>query len=222
MCGRFDLHTPPSRWAALLSARADPVLDTCVLPSTNVPPGRTVLIAVADPDGTLHLGSARWGLTAPWPSRTGRPPLIFNARAETIATKAPFRHLVGSNRCLIPADAFYEWRHESGPQRRLPFAFTRADGAPLTLAGLWQPDGAGVDSGTAACTIITTEAGPDVIDVHHRMPVVLDGPQGRCWLSGSAAGGDPPDAAELRGLLRPAEAGTLVAQRVPPLGNRTT
>ena len=34
---------------------------------------------------------------------------IINARMETIFTKPTFKEAILKNRCVIPADAFYEW-----------------------------------------------------------------------------------------------------------------
>lgn len=241
MCGRFDLHTPPSRWAARLGAAVDPGLDACLAPSDNVPPGRSVLMVVADTQGQLRLDLARWGIPAPWSSPAGRSPLLFNARAETITAKAPFRRLVPTHRCAVPADAFYEWRHDTGPDRHRPFAFTRADGEPLLLAGLWQTqvlapgepasgepvpgervpgEPASGEPVPACCTVITTEAGPDVADVHHRMPVVLDLDQMRRWLRAPDDGADLAQTGEILSFLRPAAVGTLVSHRVAALVSR--
>jgi putative SOS response-associated peptidase YedK len=35
---------------------------------------------------------------------------MINAKAETIATAPAFREALKHRRCLIPADAFYEWQ----------------------------------------------------------------------------------------------------------------
>ena len=45
-----------------------------------------------------------------------------------------FREAFARRRCLVPADAFYEWK-KIGDQKQ-PFAFRARDGAPLALAGL--------------------------------------------------------------------------------------
>ena len=37
---------------------------------------------------------------------------MINARAETLTEKPVFKDLVGSRRCIIPADGFCEWRKE--------------------------------------------------------------------------------------------------------------
>jgi putative SOS response-associated peptidase YedK len=34
---------------------------------------------------------------------------MINARAETVTEKPSFKRLVQQQRCLIPADGFYEW-----------------------------------------------------------------------------------------------------------------
>jgi putative SOS response-associated peptidase YedK len=34
----------------------------------------------------------------------------INARAETVAKSGMFRRAVEQRRCLVPADAFYEWK----------------------------------------------------------------------------------------------------------------
>ena len=43
---------------------------------------------------------------------------MINARAESLTEKPAFKHLVGSRRCIIPADGFYEWRKEG--KRKVP------------------------------------------------------------------------------------------------------
>ena len=58
----------------------------------------------------------RWGLT-PYGRRTLRLGLrTISAKAETITTAPAFREAIKYRRCLVPADAFYEWvRPESRP-----------------------------------------------------------------------------------------------------------
>jgi putative SOS response-associated peptidase YedK len=43
---------------------------------------------------------------------------MINARAETLTEKSAFNDLVGSRRCIIPADGFYEWRKREGGKSR--------------------------------------------------------------------------------------------------------
>jgi len=70
----------------------------------------------------------QWGFKSAW----SRQPLI-NAKAETIATTVFKHHL--HQRCLIPADGFYEWTAD-----RTPIRFTLPDNGPFCFAGLWRKE----------------------------------------------------------------------------------
>jgi putative SOS response-associated peptidase YedK len=124
---------------------------------------------------------AQWGLLPHWAKDPKIAHTLINARAETIEQKSVFRELVGTHRCVVPADGFYEWRHEG--RQRLPHFVHRTDGALLAMAGLWSrwrsPDGLDVDT----FTIITTAANSDVKELHERMPVLLSGEGLGLWLS---------------------------------------
>jgi putative SOS response-associated peptidase YedK len=138
----------------------------------------------------------------------------FNARAETVASKPSFRAAFTARRLAVVADGFYEWKPGSG-KIRTPYYFTRADGQPLALAGLWEQWWGGPaesdDERPAlrTCTVITTGAGPDMGDIHHRMPVVLEPEVLDEWLD--PANRDKP---ELESLLVASPAGTLVHRAV--------
>jgi putative SOS response-associated peptidase YedK len=124
--------------------------------------------------------------------------------AEKPAFRAPFKR----GRCIIPADAFYEWQARPGAAK-LPFCIGAADGSLLAFAGLrdpWQgPDGA-VDT----CAIITTSANGLMAPIHDRMPVILEPADQAAWL-------DPDTPAErLLALLRPCPDALLRAWPVGP------
>lgn len=193
MCGRLVVARPPEVLAALFDAREGPTLRRWYQPSFNLPPTRVAVGLVAAAAGRV-LDAYRWGFG-------GR---FFNARSETVATNGLFSPALAARRLAVVADGFFEWER-AGPGRRRPLFFQRADGAPLTLAGLWEPGGA-----VATCTVITTEAeGGDVAAIHDRMPVILEGEALEAWL----APGRPADRVA---LLRPAPRGTLVAHPVDP------
>jgi len=105
-----------------------------------------------------------------------------------------FRGALAQRRCLVPADAFYEWR--AMPDGKQPYAIARQDGQPMAFAGLWEgwraPDGEVLRT----YTILTTAANATMARLHERMPVVLEPADWAVWLG--EAGGDPVS------LLRPA------------------
>jgi len=226
MCGRIALYSDPDYMARIFDAVLGHDVEPDGRPSWNVPPTRSIL-AVADvaggdpaapPGGTggaVHreLGRYRWGLVPSWARDPSVANRMFNARAETVASKPSFRAAFAARRLVVVADGFYEWRPGTGKSRQ-PFYFTRADGMPLALAGLWERwwGGPGASEGPdgehpllRTCTVITTEAGPDMADIHHRMPVVLDPAVLDGWLD--PANRDKP---ELESLLVAPPAGTLV------------
>ena len=61
----------------------------------------------------------------------------INAKAETITTAPAFREAIKYRRCLVPADAFYEWQKLDAKNKQ-PFAIAMKDGQPHALAGLWE------------------------------------------------------------------------------------
>ncbi len=93
---------------------------------------------------------------------------------------ASFREPFRSQRCLIPADGFYEWRRNG--KTKQPFCFEVNDGELFAFAGLWDrwknPQGNVVET----CTILTTTPNSLLSDIHDRMPVILTHDDYDLWL----------------------------------------
>jgi putative SOS response-associated peptidase YedK len=75
--------------------------------------------------------------------------------------------------CIISASGYYEW--QDTPDNKQPHFFTRIDGQVISFAGLWDEwkDRATGET-VKSCTMIITEPNAMVVEVHDRMPVVLD------------------------------------------------
>jgi len=86
--------------------------------------------------GERRLDTLQWGLIPHFTTdlKTARKPI--NGRSETVATSGMFRDALRARRCLVPADAFYEWRAQQNGKQ--PFAIARHDGTPLAFAGVWE------------------------------------------------------------------------------------
>jgi putative SOS response-associated peptidase YedK len=169
------------------------------------------------------LGSFRWGLVPSWAKDPSVGARMINARAEGIATKPAFRAAVARRRCLIPADAFYEWQRRESPDGkpagRLPYAIRRRDGRPMAFAGLWEVWRDRADPGAEplrTCVIVTTSANDLMAPIHDRMPVVLAPEDWAAWL-------DPAtDAATVSGLMVPAPSDWFEAFPVSTLVNKVS
>ena len=215
MCGRFAQPRSPEDLARIF--RATSVSD---LPGDrfNVAPTDPVA-AVVEHHGERTLDSFRWGLVpffAEGPK--SRSPLI-NARAETVETAPAFRVAFARRRCIVPADAFYEWRRHRDPAsgrvvRSEPFAIRRRDDEPMAFAGVWAiwRDPATADRLYSAA-IVTGTPNELVASVHDRMPIILDPADWDAWLDEGAR------PAELRPLLRPYPADGLQMYPVSPAVN---
>lgn len=196
MCGRFTITHPNQALAAMFDAR--PGNDLPLGPNYNVCPTDTV--AVVAGDGGRRLRAMRWGFVPGWYKATHDGPLIINARAETIAVKPAFREAVRTRRCIVPVSGFYEW--ETGADgKKLPWYFTRADGAPMALAGIWQHW-----QDIEAVAIVSTEAGPGMQGLHHREAVILEPRDWPLWLGEAGHGA--------AALMRASAAGVMGAVRV--------
>jgi putative SOS response-associated peptidase YedK len=92
--------------------------------------------------------------------------------------KGQFRTQLKNHRCVIPAGGFYEWRDEQGKQ---PYYFSRRDGKPLMLAGIWQEAEYKGDR-RAAFAILTEEPNELIASYHDRMPLALADDKVTPWL----------------------------------------
>lgn len=206
MCGRVALFTPPVRLARLLDAALAAGIEPEGHPSWNIGPLQR-LFGVAKHDGGRVLERYRWGLLPSWAKDPTIANRLFNARAETVMEKPSFRSAFAKRPCAIPVDGFYEWDHRKGHVKQ-PHYFTRVDGEPIVLAGLyeqWRSTDATSDAATImSCTIITTTPNEDMDGLHDRMPVVLGRGDVEQWIDVANLS---PDERVL--LLRPAESGTL-------------
>jgi putative SOS response-associated peptidase YedK len=212
MCGRYALTSPPEAIRQLFGYAETPNFP----PRYNIAPTQPIpIVASQREDGarSRHFMLARWGFLPGFVKDPRDFPLIINARAETVAGKASFRNAMKRRRCLVPADAYYEWLKLTAGRRieRKPYLFRRADGLPMGFAGLFETyigtDGAEIDT---AC-ILTTEASAATAAVHDRMPVILEPKDFDAWLDC-----DEVSAEEAAALLRPAADGALEFYEIGP------
>lgn len=195
MCGRFSQQRPASELAEIFAA--EPLADDLGA-RYNVAPTDEALVVVQREERRA-ITAYRWGLVPHWASDLKAGSRMFNARAETITTSPAFRDAFRRRRCLVPVEAFYEWKREGAA--RQPYAIARADGRPLALAGLWagwhDPE---TEAVTRTFTIITTTPNAAIADLHDRMPVIIPDDRWDRWLDPS-----PADPGELLALLAPTD-----------------
>jgi putative SOS response-associated peptidase YedK len=138
-------------------------------PTYNAAPSQAQLVILNDNPGAIV--RAAWGFVPEWADSKPEVKPVINARAESIATKPFFRAAFKTQRCLVLADGFYEWRRTKDGKR--PYRIALKTEEPFAFAGLWSTvhDPAGKRHTTF--TIITTDANTLVAQIHNRMPVIL-------------------------------------------------
>jgi putative SOS response-associated peptidase YedK len=206
LCGRYASFLPAEAIARIFGA-VNPLPN--LAPSWNVAPTQSALVVRRHP-GTAerHLDLLRWGLLPYWTKEPTKMQQPINARSETAAKSGMFRGPLAQRRCIVHADAFYEWKVVEGGKQ--PYAIARQDGKPLAFAGIWESFRWSDETVHRGFAIMTTTPNAEMDELHDRMPVILEEQDWPVWLS-EAEGNH-------RALLRPAPDGTLrtwpVARRV--------
>ena len=179
MCGRFAFYSPSEAAAALFGVTE----SIEVQPRYNIAPTQFVAAIRANDSSDRELVMLRWGLVPFWAKDPSIGNRMINARAETVAEKPSFRAAYRHRRCLVLADGFYEWRKQDGG--KTPYFISAANGQPFAFAALWENwQSKESDESLQTTTLITTAANDFMIDIHHRMPVVLGPLAASKWLAG--------------------------------------
>ncbi|HLW64286.1 MAG TPA: SOS response-associated peptidase [Gemmataceae bacterium] len=176
MCGRFTLKTPAAQVKTALGLFDVPELT----PRYNIAPTQSILAVRDGADGKRECVFLRWGLIPSWATDEKIGNSLLNARAETVAMKPSFRSAFRRQRCLIPADGFYEWQ-KTGKAKQ-PFWIHRPDQMPFYFAGLWERYEGSEKGPLETCTILTTCANEFMKPIHERMPLILQTKQADEWL----------------------------------------
>lgn len=169
MCGRYRLSR---RKEVLTEHFGADFADVEWEPRYNIAPTQSVpVIRREHGDGNLKVSMMRWGLIPSWASDSKVGASNINARSETMAEKPSFRVPLRIQRCLIPADGFYEWQRTG--KLKQPYCFEVGDASLFAFAGLWDRWRAADGDMHESFTIVTTTANESMRKFHDRMPVIL-------------------------------------------------
>jgi len=133
MCGRGKLEGDFSQLKVACGIPDDyPAINYA--PSWNVAPTDNLpIVRYNAKEGRRTLDLMRWGLVPHWAKDIKVSFANINAMAETVDTKAAF----AKRRCLVPIEAFYEWKKLDAKTKQ-PYAIALAGGGFMALVGLWE------------------------------------------------------------------------------------
>ena len=163
MCGRFSLS---SNLEELRNVFSNEISGN--FPSNyNISPGQTSAV-ISSKKNNLYLNKIQWGFKVPKLSK-----LVINARSETINEKPLFKNLLQQNRCLIPANSWFEWDNENKPH-----LIKHKKNDIIAFAGLQRLEG----NKEKSFVIITAEAERNLKTIHKRTPLVINKENFLFWL----------------------------------------
>ncbi|MFD1315976.1 SOS response-associated peptidase [Namhaeicola litoreus] len=130
----------------------------------------------------------QWGLIPEFSNNDDIKQFTLNAKIETLHSKPSFQ-LYTSNRCLIPADGFYEWQWlDQKGKKKEKYLISLPHDELFCFAGIWSSWQNPIDhSQLNTFTIITTQANELMSEIHNskkRMPIILTQRNQKNWLFG--------------------------------------
>lgn len=182
MCGRFTLA---ERLEQLQRHYEIHEINYDYQPSYNIAP--TDLITTVKENNTQNsFEQLNWGIPLKIEKLNN---LVINIRDDSIPTNGFFNKMFTSNRCLIPASGFFEWKKTGSS--KVPY-YIKTNQEIISFAGLYYKIKDDLYS-----AIITTNPNDLVETLHDRMPVILSKEEEESWL-------DPESThTELQSLLDP-------------------
>jgi putative SOS response-associated peptidase YedK len=198
MCGRVKLEGDFSELKIVFRIPPDHPAPNYA-PSWNVAPTDKLPIVRYNPKTEARaLDLMRWGLVPYWAKDIKIGVSTINAMAETVDTKPMFRDAFKRRRCLVPVEAYYEWKKLDAKIKQ-PYAFALAAGGVMALAGLWETWKSPAEELVRSFTIVTTTPNAMCAEIHNRMPVILPPSAWPTWLAEESV--DRPEM--LKTLLAP-------------------
>jgi putative SOS response-associated peptidase YedK len=197
MCGRYRL----SRRKQLVEEYFDSTSDEPDWnPRYNIAPTQPVPAIRQHPkEPVRQISLMKWGLIPHWAKDSTGAAGMINARSETASSKPAFRDPLKFRRCLVPADAFYEWARKGASKQ--PFCFEVNEGELFAFAGLWDGWRDASGNWVKTCSILTTIPNAVTSAVHDRMPVIIDPDSYDLWLDPGMS-----DVSAATDLLKPYDA----------------
>ena len=188
MCGRFQLSVKGKQISERFNIE---VFDELYTPSYNcVPSQKLPVITNKQPD---RLSYFNWGLIPFWTKNPKVGAKSINTRSETISQKPSFKEAFKKQRCLIPANGYYEWKKGNS---NTPYRIFIKDERIFTIAGIWDVWKDAENREIYTFSIITTKANSILENIHGRMPVILNPDDEKSWLQ-------EDDEVRLKSLLKP-------------------
>ncbi len=190
MCGRYSLEFDEGFYTRFKIANKLPAKT-----NYNVAPGMIMPVIVAHSPNSMEF--MKWGLIPFWEEKEEKQKGMINIREDTIASKGWAHRYIQSQRCLVPATGFYEWKRDILGKH--PYYFHLKNKTYFTFAGVYTETKDPKTGNTVqSYSLITTSANTLMRPIHDRLPVILKKEDEDVWLNH-----DLVDIEKLHALLQP-------------------
>lgn len=170
MCGRFVLESIDEVFQRFRLSGSEDLMGN-IKPRYNIAPSHYAYIISRNAKQENRLEMMKWGLVPSWSKDPKVGNRMINARVETIAIKPSFKHILKTNRCLVPCSGFYEWKAVG--TKKVPYYIGLKNRKIFCLAGLFDIWKGRDGNNLKTFTIITTQPNNTLKPIHNRMPVIL-------------------------------------------------
>lgn len=111
--------------------------------------------------------------------------IVINGRSETIMDKPMFKNSYYNARCIIPANAFFEWKEVD--KKKVKHSIALKENKLISFGGVYKKSLDENLNEQLTYVIITSEAEGDIKAIHSRMPLIIKDNQIDLWLNGNTS-----------------------------------
>lgn len=140
-------------------------------PNYNAQP--TDLLPIITSSNPEELSFFHWGISPDFTKSKEVSKKLLFAPVEEIPAKASQRKNLKRQRCIIPADSFYDWK-DVGKKEFVPYRFHLNNNSLFSIAGLWDSFEDEDNKKVNTFIMLTTKANGDMNEITERMPAILN------------------------------------------------
>lgn len=142
--------------------------DIYLEPEDDIAPGSIQPVVLTREAGEREIALMRWGFKLP-------DRHLFTARSEGIERAQFWRDSFQQRRCIVPADAIFEWQEVERGKKKAKYEVVIPGREPFGIAGVWKPwKNPKTNQWERTFAVVTGEPNELIQPIHHRLTTILD------------------------------------------------
>jgi putative SOS response-associated peptidase YedK len=167
MCGRYRRRSDKQRIADAFHVGMD-LEEIYLEPEDDIAPGSIQPVVLTGDSGAHEIALMRWGFKLP-------DRHLFNVRSEGIEQATFWKDSFQQRRCIVPADAIFEWQTIGGGGKKPKYEIVIPGRMPFGIAGVWKPwKNPRTNQWERTFAVITGEPNEVTQSIHPRLTTVVD------------------------------------------------